>query len=80
MLLPFHHLKDKNMGKCVSPSDASRGGPVIWPGNRLKRVHGQFRMQVMVSFQKASGSFHCAAVEMNLTRNHEVEGLIPGLA
>ena len=26
-----------------------------------------------------TGSFHCGAVEMNLTRNHEVAGSIPGL-
>ena len=25
-------------------------------------------------------SSHCGAVEMNLSRNHEVVGLIPGLA
>ena len=27
-----------------------------------------------------TGSSHCGAAEMNLTRNHEVVGLIPGLA
>ena len=27
-----------------------------------------------------SQSSHCGAVEMNLTRNHEVAGSIPGLA
>ena len=26
------------------------------------------------------GSYHCGAVETNPTRNHEVAGLIPGLA
>ena len=29
---------------------------------------------------KDLGSSHCGTVEMNLTRNHEVEGSIPGLA
>ena len=28
----------------------------------------------------ADWSFHCSAVETNLTRNHEVAGSIPGLA
>ena len=28
---------------------------------------------------KKIGSSHCGAVETNLTRNHEVVGLIPGL-
>ena len=27
-----------------------------------------------------SGSSHCGSVEMNLIRNHEVSGSIPGLA
>ena len=29
---------------------------------------------------RASWHSHCGAAEMNLTRNHEVAGLIPGLA
>ena len=29
---------------------------------------------------KSQGSSHCDAVETNPTRNHEVVGLIPGLA
>ena len=30
--------------------------------------------------KKDAGSSPCGAAETNLTRNHEVEGLIPGLA
>jgi len=30
--------------------------------------------------KKKKRSSHCGTVEMNLTRNHEVVGLIPGLA
>ena len=32
------------------------------------------------SFRKLFGSSHCGAAEMNPIGNHEVEGLIPGLA
>ena len=32
------------------------------------------------AFKNAWGSSHCGAVERNLTRNHAVVGLIPGLA
>ena len=31
-------------------------------------------------FEEIMGSSHCGAAETNLTRSHEVSGLIPGLA
>ena len=35
---------------------------------------------LILSLKLEMGSSHCGAVETNLTRNHEVAGLIPGLA
>ena len=42
---------------------------LIYKTNRLKGIEN-----------KLVGSFCCGAVETNLTRNHEIAGLIPGLA
>ena len=43
-----------------------------WPGN--------FYMPQMWPFKKKRRSFHCGTVETNPTSNHEVAGMIPGLA
>lgn len=35
-LLPFHHLKEKRVGECVSPCDPPLGEPLLLPGNLLR--------------------------------------------
>ena len=37
-------------------------------------------IQSFIDKKQASGSSHRGAAEMNLTRNHEVAGSMPGLA
>ena len=46
----------------------------------LTRIGGQLVEYSLVLLQVIYRSSCCGAVEMNSTRNHEVEGLIPGLA
>ena len=37
-----------------------------------------FQAYTEIKIRNRSWSSHCEAVEMNLTRNHEVEGSMPG--
>ena len=47
-------------------------------GSRQRSVWGEW--EVKRQERSITKSSHHGAVETNLTRNHEVEGLIPGLA